>query len=66
MSVGLTDLLVAVPSFNNEATIERTVQAIEESYQRNFVRDRVVILNLDAGSTDRTTEIVLNMNGRRS
>jgi hypothetical protein len=66
MSVGLTDLLVAVPSFNNEATIERTVQAIEECYQRNFVRDRVVILNLDAGSTDRTTEIVLNMNGRRA
>jgi glucosylglycerate synthase len=66
MSVGLTDLLVAIPSYNNEATIEKTVLAIEESYQQNFVRDRVVILNLDGGSTDRTTEIVLNMNGRRA
>jgi hypothetical protein len=65
MSVGMTDLLVAIPSFNNEGTIERTIQAIEESYQRNFVRDRVLILNLDAGSTDRTTEIVMNINGRR-
>ena len=48
MSVGMTDLLVAVPSFNNEGTIERTVQAIEECYQRNFVRDRVVIEGDDA------------------
>ncbi len=66
IAVGLTDLLVAIPSHNNEATIERTILAIEECYQRNFVRDRVVILNLDGGSTDRTTEIVLSMNGHRT
>jgi glucosylglycerate synthase len=65
MSVGEADLLVAVPSYNNAATIGQTVQAIEDSYQRNFVRDRVVILNVDGGSTDHTPEIVLNMNGRR-
>jgi glucosylglycerate synthase len=66
MSVGEADLLVAVPSFNNVGTIGQTVQAIEDSYQRNFVRDRVVILNVDGGSTDHTPEVVLNMNGRRS
>jgi hypothetical protein len=66
MSVGEVDLLVAVPSYNNAATIGQTVQAIEESYQRNFVRDRVVIVNVDGGSTDHTTDVVLNMNGRKS
>jgi hypothetical protein len=65
MSVGETDLLVAVPSYNNADTIGQTVQAIEDSYQRNFVRDRVVILNVDGGSSDRTTDVVLTMNGRK-
>jgi hypothetical protein len=65
ISVGEADLLVAVPSYNNAATIGQTIQAIEESYQRSFVRDRVVILNVDGGSADHTTEVVLNMNGRR-
>ena len=66
MSVGEVDLLVAVPSHNNAGTIGQTVQAIEESYQQNFVRDRVVIVNVDGGSTDHTTDVVLNMNGRKS
>ena len=66
MPVGEADLLVAVPSFNNAGTIGQTIQAIEESYQQNFVRDRVVILNVDGGSNDHTPEIVLNMNGRRA
>jgi glucosylglycerate synthase len=66
MSVGEVDLLVAVPSYNNAATIAQTVQAIEDSYQKNFVRDRVVIVNVDGGSTDRTPDVVLTMNGRRS
>jgi glucosylglycerate synthase len=66
MSVGEVDLLVAVPSYNNAGTIGQTVQAIEESYQQNFVRDRVVIVNVDGGSTDHTPDVVLNMNGRKS
>jgi hypothetical protein len=66
MPVGEADLLVAVPSFNNAGTIGQTIQVIEESYQRTFVRDRVVILNVDGGSTDHTSELVLNMNGRRA
>jgi glucosylglycerate synthase len=66
MSVGEVDLLVAVPSYNNAGTIAQTIQAIEEGYQQNFVRDRVVIVNVDGGSTDHTPEIVLNTNGRKS
>ncbi len=65
MSVGEADLLVAVPSYNNAGTIGQTVQAIEESYQQSFVRDRVVILNVDGGSSDHTTDVVVNMNGRK-
>jgi glucosylglycerate synthase len=65
MSVGEVDLLVAIPSYNNAGTIGQTVQAIEESYQQNFVRDRVVILNVDGGSTDHTTDAVVEMDGRR-
>jgi glucosylglycerate synthase len=66
MSVGEADLLVAVPTYNNESTIGQTVQAIEESYQQNFVRDRVAILNVDGGSSDQTQDIVLNLNGKKS
>jgi glucosylglycerate synthase len=66
MSVGEVDLLVAVPSYNNADTIGQTIQAIEDSYQRNFVRDRVVILNVDGGSSDHTPDLVQSMNGRKS
>jgi glucosylglycerate synthase len=65
MSVGEVDLLVAIPSYNNAATIGQTIQAVEESYQQNFIRDRVVILNVDGGSTDHTPEFVSKTNGRK-
>ncbi len=66
MSVGEVDLLVAIPSYNNAGTIGKTVQAIEESYQQNFIRDRVVILNVDGGSTDHTPDVVSAMDGRKA
>lgn len=59
MSVGEVDLLVGVPSYNNAATIGQTVRTIEDSFQQSFVRDRVVIVNVDAGSTDETCAAVL-------
>jgi hypothetical protein len=65
MSVGEVDLLVAIPTFNNAATIGQTIQAIEESYQQNFIRDRVVILNVDGGSVDKTPDIVYQLDGHR-
>jgi glucosylglycerate synthase len=66
MSVGEVDLLVALPTYNNVGTVAQAIQAIEDSYQQNFVRDRVVILNVDGGSTDRTTDAIVSMNGRKS
>jgi hypothetical protein len=60
MSVGEVDLLVAIPSHNNAKTIGHTVETVEESFQQNFVRDRVVIVNVDGGSRDGTSEVALN------
>ncbi|PYU08889.1 MAG: glycosyl transferase family 2, partial [Acidobacteria bacterium] len=60
MSVGEVDLLVGIPSHNNAKTIGQTVTTIEESFQQNFVRDRVVIVNVDGGSRDGTSDVVLN------
>src|ERR1700679_3734628 len=66
MSVGEVDLLVAIPTNTNAGTVQQAIQAIEDSFQQNFVRDRVVILNVDGGSVDHTTEAILNMNGRKA
>ena len=66
MSVGEVDLLVAIPTYNNAGTVAQAIHVIEDSYQQNFVRDRVVILNVDGGSTDHTTDAVLSMNGRKA
>jgi glucosylglycerate synthase len=60
MSVGEVDLLVGIPSHNNAKTIAQTVTTIEESFQQNFVRDRVVIVNADGGSRDGTADAMLN------
>ena len=60
MSVGEVDLLVAVPTYNNAETIAQTVQAIEASFQQNFVRERSVIVNVDSGSQDDTPTAFLS------
>ena len=60
MSVGEVDLLVGIPSHNNAKSISQTVKTIEESFQQNFGRDRVVIVNVDGGSRDGTADAVLN------
>ena len=60
MSVGEVDLLVGIPSHNNAKSISQTVTTIEDCFQQNFVRDRVVIVNVDGGSRDGTSDVVLN------
>jgi hypothetical protein len=52
MSVGEVDLLVGVSSHNAANTVSHTLDAIEESFQRNFVRQRVVIVNVAGGDKD--------------
>lgn len=65
MSVGEVDLLVGIPSYNNAATLEHTLESVEETLRQNFVRERAVILNVDGGSSDDTRKLFLNSNERR-
>ncbi|MFZ0037534.1 MAG: hypothetical protein WAK91_08940 [Candidatus Acidiferrales bacterium] len=59
MSVGEVDLLVGIPSHNDAQTIGNAVSVVEESFRKNFTRDRVVIVNVDGGSQDGTSDAVL-------
>ena len=56
MGVGEVDLLVGIPSHNDANTIGTTVALVEESFRQSFTRDRVVIVNVDGGSRDGTTD----------
>jgi hypothetical protein len=49
MSVGEVDLLVAVSSQYAASTIGQAVRTIEQSFQQNFIRQRVVIVLFDGG-----------------
>ena len=66
MSVGEVDLLVGIPSHNNAATIGQVVETIEQTFQRGFPRERVVIINVDGGSTDGTSDILRNTSVHKS
>jgi len=57
-SVGKADILVGIPSYNNEATIEHVVRAVQFGLAKYFPRQRSVLMNSDGGSRDRTKEIV--------
>ncbi|MGB7729894.1 MAG: hypothetical protein WBL50_17825 [Candidatus Acidiferrum sp.] len=52
MSVGEVDLLVGISTHNAANPVRQAVQAIEQSYQQHFIRQRVVIVLMD-GSEDK-------------
>jgi hypothetical protein len=52
MSVGEVDLLVGVSCHNAPQKLGEAVQAIERSFQQFFVRQRVVIVNIDGGDKE--------------
>jgi hypothetical protein len=56
--IGKVDLLVGIPSFNNERTIGHVVRAVVAGLARHFPDAKAVLVNSDGGSTDRTREIV--------
>lgn len=58
ISVGEADILVGIHTHNNAQTISRVIQAVREGLLKFFPRERVAILNLDAGSQDGTTDLV--------
>ena len=66
ISVGEVDLLVGIPSLNNAGTIAHAVAAVEESFQHAFPRERAVIVNVDSGSNDGTSEAFLSTTGHKN
>lgn len=66
ISVGEVDLLVGIPSHNNAETIAHTVEAVEDSFQTAFPRQRVVIVDVDTGSNDGTPDVFLQPLARKS
>ncbi|HXN24627.1 MAG TPA: hypothetical protein VOA41_17970 [Candidatus Dormibacteraeota bacterium] len=52
MSVGEVDLLVGISSHGNAIAVSQAVHAIEQSFQQEFIRQRVVIVHVDGGDND--------------
>ncbi|GIW46556.1 MAG: glycosyl transferase [Deltaproteobacteria bacterium] len=52
------DIVVGIPSFNNEKTIGHVVRAAEYGLAKYFPNQKAVLVNSDGGSTDRTKEAV--------
>jgi len=56
--IGKADVLVGIPSFNNERTVGHVVRAVAAGLAKHFPDVHAVLVNSDGGSTDRTREIV--------
>jgi hypothetical protein len=52
MGVGEVDLLVGISSHVDAATLHQAVQAIEQSFQQSFVRQRIVIVLMTSQNSD--------------
>jgi hypothetical protein len=58
MAVGQVDIVVGLPTLNNAATVVEVARAIYACFTRDFARQRTVMINSDAGSTDGTPELI--------
>ncbi len=58
-AAGEVDILVGVPTLNNQATIARVISALRIGLVKYFPRERVALVNVDGGSNDGTPEIVV-------
>ncbi len=57
--IGEADVLVGVPSFENDTTIGGVVTAVEAGLRKHFPDLRAAICVSDGGSGDRTREVAL-------
>lgn len=60
IDVGETDVLIGLPTHNNAKTIGSVIEAIQETILQWFPRERVAIINADAGSRDGTPELIVS------
>ena len=58
MAVGQVDILVGLPTLNNASTVVEIARAIYACFTRDFARQRTVMINSDAGSSDGTPELI--------
>ncbi|MGD2245536.1 MAG: glycosyltransferase [Candidatus Aminicenantes bacterium] len=54
------DILVGIPSYNNENTIGHVIKAVRLGLTKYFPKFKSIIVNSDCGSTDNTRKIVKN------
>ena len=50
------DILIGIPCYNNETTIQHVVQTVSHGLAKHYNDKRSVILVADGGSTDDTRE----------
>jgi len=55
-----SDILVGIPSYNNEDTIGHVIKAARLGLTKYFPKHKSVIVNSDCGSTDNTRKIARN------
>ena len=60
INVGEVDILVGLRTHNNADTIEPVIRAIQTGILQCFPRERVVIVNADGGSQDKTPELIVD------
>ena len=51
-------MLVGLPTLNHADTVAASVRAAHVAFDGHFARERTVLLNVDGGSSDGTTEVV--------
>ena len=56
--IEFADILVGIPCYNNESTIEHVIQMVTHGLNRHYKGLRGVIFIADGGSTDDTREVV--------
>ncbi len=58
--IGSADILIGIPSYNNEQTIAHVVQMVSHGLDKYFKDYKNVIMIADGGSTDDTRDVVKN------
>jgi len=61
--IGTADIVIGIPSYNNEKTIGHVIKAAEFGLAKYFPNMKPVLVNSDGGSSDRTREKVKEESG---
>jgi glucosylglycerate synthase len=56
--IGTADILVGIPSYNNELTIAHVIRMVSHGLDQYYKNQKNVIMIADGGSTDDTREVV--------